>query len=105
MKQTPREALLARHSDAVPTLDALRRAALPPPPLSAAEFLRELFLPARRTWAALALVWLLLATFQVSTRNAPARPSPSGTLPQGFALCSTSNAQIDALLSETRALR
>ncbi len=105
MKQTAREALLARHADAVPALDALRRAALPQPPLSTAEFLRELFLPARHTWAALALVWLLLAAFQFSTRNAPTSPFPTGTLPQGFALCSTSNAQIDALLSETRALR
>jgi hypothetical protein len=105
MKQTPREALLARHADAVPELDALRLAVLPQPPLGAVEFLRELFLPARHAWVALALVWLLLAAFQFSSRNAPANPSPAGTLPQRFALCSTSNAQLDALLSETRALR
>ena len=103
MKQTPREALLARHADAVPELDVLRRAALPQPSLNAVEFLCELFLPARFAWAALALVWLLLAAVRLSTPS-PSSPAPQ-SLPQGFALCSTSNAQIDALLTETRALR
>lgn len=108
MNKTPREWLLARHATEQATLDALRRAALPAPELDTLAFLRELFVPVRAVWGSLAVVWLALLVFwSLSPKPAPLTPSSSPSLssasPQ-FCL-STSNAQIDALLSETRTLR
>jgi hypothetical protein len=97
--KTPREILLARHGAATPQLDAIRDAVvndLSPAPggawsanLAAACLRllttpwRELVLPARRTWTALAAVWVLLFLINLSQRNPvssvtgrPARPQP-----------------------------
>jgi hypothetical protein len=84
---TPREILLARHRSAAPKLDAIRREVL------SAEFIREgrrvavpkfrvadtatlpllvwreLIFPCRRTWTALAAVWVALFIFNVSQRD------------------------------------
>ena len=100
--QTPRDWLLARHADAGPMLDELRRAALPEPRLSGREFLRELFRPAWPAWATLAAVWVVIALVQSAQPQQPRREFP---LPQYAAVWSTSTTQLDALLEETRALR
>lgn len=102
MNQTPRDWLLARHADAGPLLDELRRAALPEPRLSGREFLRELFRPAWPAWTALAAVWVVIAVLQAAQ---PPQPQRDLSLPQYAATWTTSTAQLDALLSETRALR
>ena len=100
--QTPRDWLLARHADAGPMLDELRRAALPEPRLSGREFLRELFRPAWPAWVTLAAVWCVIVALRVVQ---PARPEASRLAPLYAAAWSTSPAQIDALLEEPRALR
>ena len=97
-----RERLLARHAHAVPALDALRRAALPEPSLSPAEFLRELVFPVRFIWSALALTWLLILGFHLASPRSLITPQ---TTPGSVILCSTSTAQLNALFNETRALR
>ena len=89
--KTPREFLFQRHQAAAPKLDAIRREVL------SAEFKvgqasrlslislffqmetgwkpvlrllwRELIFPCRRTWAALAAVWIALFIFNVSQRD------------------------------------
>lgn len=100
--QTPRDWLLARHADAGPMLDELRRAALPEPRLSGHEFLRELFRPAWSVWTTLAAVWVVIALVQFAQ---PPQSRRNLSLPLYAAAWSTSTAQIDALLEETRALR
>jgi len=97
--KTPREILLARHRAAGPKLDALRREvvvglnrqdAKEPsfPAFLVAWFLggsnklwRELVWPCRRTWSALAAVWVLLALINFSQRDnsspALAKSAPS----------------------------
>ena len=100
--ETPRDWLLARHGDAGPMLDELRRAALPEPRLSGREFLRELFRPAWPTWATLAAVWVALAALDATQ---PTGPQPNRPVPQYAAAWATSNSQLHALLEETRALR
>jgi hypothetical protein len=102
MNQTPRDWLLARHADAGPMLDELRRTALPEPRLSGREFLRELFRPVWPVWVALAAVWCVVAMLRATL---PARPESSRPAPQYAAAWPTSTAQIDALLEETRAVR
>ncbi len=100
--QTPRDWLLARHADAGPLLDALRRDALPEPRLSGREFLRELFRPAWPAWATLAAVWVAIAVLDA------AQPTPKKNnrpVPQYAAAWATSNSQLHALLEETRTLR
>jgi hypothetical protein len=84
--KTPREILLARHRAAAPQLDAIRHAVVNdlsrPTPGGAwlanlvAACLRlltapwrELVLPARRTWTALAAVWVLLLVINLSQRD------------------------------------
>jgi hypothetical protein len=98
--KTPREILLARHRAAAPQLDAIRHAVVNdlsrptqagawPANLAAACLRlltvpwRELVLPARRVWTALAAVWVLLFVINFSQRNPvssvtgqPARPQP-----------------------------
>ena len=85
--KTLREILFARHRTAAPKLDAIRREVL------SAEFVREgrrvavpkfriadaatlpllvwreLIFPCRRTWAALAAVWVLIFIFNFSQRD------------------------------------
>lgn len=102
MNRTPRDWLLARHAAAGPMLDALRGAALPEPRLGGREFLRELFRPARPAWTALAAVWLVLLVIRVAQ---PAPPKGAVPSPEFEAAWSTSIAQLDALLDETRAVR
>jgi hypothetical protein len=86
--KTPREILLARHRTVEPKLDAIRREAVkaaadvnrrkqPVRELTFAAALanvirlsfRELVWPCRRTWAALAAVWIALFIFNVSQRD------------------------------------
>ncbi len=100
--QTPRDWLLARHADAGPLLDELRRVALPEARLSGREFLRELFRPALPTWATLAAVWVALAALGATQ---PTGPQPKHRVPQYAAAWATSNSQLHAFLEETRALR
>ena len=86
--KTPREILLARHRTVEPKLDAIRREAVkaaadvnrrkqPVRELTFAAALasvirlsfRELVWPCRRTWAALAAVWIALFIFNASQRD------------------------------------
>jgi hypothetical protein len=86
--KTPREILLARHRTVEPKLDAIRREAVkaaadvnrrkqPVRELTFAAALasvirlsfRELVWPCRRTWAALAAVWITLFIFNASQRD------------------------------------
>ena len=92
--KTPREILFARHRDAEPKLDVIRRKALAALPASdEAEALKltgtnaprfkvpslnklwlELIWPSRRAWAAMAAVWLavLAANLQMKATSPPA---------------------------------
>ena len=86
--KTPREILLGRHRAAEPKLDAIRREAVnvaadvnrrkqPVRELTFTAALadvirlsfRELIWPCRRTWTALAAVWIALCLFNVSQRD------------------------------------
>jgi hypothetical protein len=86
--KTPREILFQRHENAAPKLDAIRREVVEVAAdvnrrkqlvheltLAAALAnairlsLRELVWPCRRTWAALAAVWVALFIFNVSQRD------------------------------------
>jgi hypothetical protein len=85
--KTPREILLNRHQSAAPKLDAVRREVLSAefvregrrvavPKFRVADtatlpllFWRELIWPCRRTWTALAAVWVLIFVFNVSQRD------------------------------------
>jgi hypothetical protein len=86
--KTPREILLERHRAAEGKLDAIRREALQlaaegqaasaqKPKLTLAmiplTIWRELFLPARRIWAGLAAVWVLIFVLRVASSE----PSPA----------------------------
>ncbi len=72
MNESLREALLERHSGSTRTLNAIRRSALPHPRLGLGDFLRELYLPARRAWILLALAWLLIGSIRVLILPSPA---------------------------------
>ena len=77
--KTPRDTLFARHQNAAPKLDAIRREVL------SAEFQnknqipffvnlplalwRELFWPCRRIWAGLAAIWILILAVNFSQRD------------------------------------
>jgi hypothetical protein len=81
--KTPREILLDRHRAAVPKLDSLANHALAATlPKAASSTLRpswpaalglklwqELIWPSRRTWGALAAIWLVLAVIHFSDRT------------------------------------
>ena len=86
--KTPREILFQRHQSAAPKLDAIRREVVkvaadvnrrkqPVRELTFAATLanairlsfRELIWPCRRTWTALAAVWVLIFIFNVSQRD------------------------------------
>jgi len=86
--KTPRDILFARHQAAMPKLDAIRQEVVevaadvnrrkqPVRELTFAATLAnairlsflELFWPCRRTWTALAAVWVLLFIFNVSQRD------------------------------------
>ncbi len=77
MRKNAREWLLARVDDAQPRLDEVRRAALVPERAALLDSLLEVFRPNLRAWAALAVLWLLLAAAQTSV---PRRP-PAGAAP------------------------
>jgi hypothetical protein len=77
--KTPREILFARHQNAAPKLDAIRREVLKSEfqnenqipvylnlPLM---FWRELIFPCRRIWAGLAAVWILIFVVNFSQRD------------------------------------
>jgi hypothetical protein len=83
--KTPREILLEQHRSAAPKLDAIRREVLAEKVTPAraggsgalaAVWLnwpvvlwRELIWPCRRTWTALAAVWILIFIFNLSQRD------------------------------------
>lgn len=75
--KSPRDWLLARHADATPRLNELRRAALPSPTPTPTwrEVLGELFRPHRHAWRALAVVWIALLVFHLTL----GRPTPATT--------------------------
>lgn len=82
----PRDWLLARHAVQQSQLDALRRATLADQStLSFAEALRALFLPHRRAWQALSLVWLLLLTAHLALRHTSPRASTLAPSPEAIA--------------------
>ena len=91
-RHTPRDLLLTRHAPKTATLDALRRAALPPPDLTWLDLLREIFTPHRTAWSALAAMWLLLAVFHLT--------HPVSTPPTGSPI--TSPATYTALLRDLK---
>lgn len=74
MKETPRDWLLARDRDALPRLDALRRAAVAPERASVLDTAAELFRPNLRFWASLALLWLVLVAVHLRISAAAADP-------------------------------
>jgi hypothetical protein len=92
--KTPREILLARHENAAPKLDAIRRAAVEDLKINeqpgqnkfiawfsscSKNLYRELVFPSRRLWAGLAATWLLLLLVNFSLRdrsNAATKPAP-----------------------------
>jgi hypothetical protein len=100
--KTPRDLLLARHQAANPKLDALRHAVVadlnrqgaktrrPAPRFAAAcrgwlqQVWLELVWPCRRTWAGLAVVWVLLLLINVSQHDRSpvvmARSSPPAAM-------------------------
>ncbi len=78
MRKNAREWLLARERDAEGRLDSIRQAALAPERAALLDSLLEVFRPNLRAWAALALLWLLLAVAQTSVpRRPPGRPPRS----------------------------
>ncbi len=60
-----------REHDAQPRLDSIRQAALVPERAALLDSLLEVFRPNLRAWAALALLWLLLAAAQTSVPRRP----------------------------------
>lgn len=92
--KTPRELLFNRHQAADAKLDQIRHEAVSKlgipiepwksslPVLVLLKLWQELIWPCRRTWAALAAVWLLMLGVNVSLRDPGqitlAKPSPSG---------------------------
>ena len=69
-----RDWMLTRHQPAVVRLDTIRRTTLPPANFTWRDFIGELFLPQRTVWSALAAVWIALALFHFTQRQA--RPTP-----------------------------
>jgi hypothetical protein len=80
--KTPREILFARHQNAGPKLDAIRRKVVwegrrvAVPKFRGADtatlpmlIWRELIWPSRRIWAGLAAVWILIFVFNFSQRD------------------------------------
>jgi hypothetical protein len=97
VRRNAREWLLAREQDAEPRLDSIRRGALAPEPAAFLESLREVFRPNLQAWAALALLWLLLALAQA--RIPPPPPAgPPRSLPRAdSAFFVTANEKISPL--------
>jgi hypothetical protein len=77
MTKTPRDWLLARHADATEPLDALRRNALPPARSTLRDALHELFHPHRTAWRVLAVAWVALALFHLTTGRRALPPASS----------------------------
>lgn len=103
MTNTPRDLLLARHSDTVSQLDALRRSTLADAtPIPASQLLHALFYPQRRLWIGLAAAWILIFAINFLQRS-PVRPNSSTKLYASN--WSANQAQLHALLTETRTLR
>ena len=101
MNQSPRDWLLARHAEAEPELDALRRAALPKIRSGWRGIGRELFWRDRFVWVALAAVWVVISAVRLS-QSPISQPPPRAVRDAGAWL--SSNSQINALL-ELDALR
>ena len=84
--QSPRDWLLARHGSVSVRLDDIRRSTLAPAPYTWRDFLRELFLPQRTAWAALAVVWIALGIAHLAQR--PLRSDPTVVPPKPEAVAS-----------------
>lgn len=96
--KTPREIVLNRHQSAETRLDQIRRdvvadlrhekaASCESPFLVAAglKFWRELILPARRTWAGIAAVWVVIGVINLTQGDRPPTIARSSTAtPEGL---------------------
>lgn len=82
---SPREWLLARHEAVAVRLDAIRLSRLPPEPCSWRDFLRELFLPQRTAWTALAAVWVALGIVHLAQRSTRSVPTAVPPRPEAVA--------------------
>jgi hypothetical protein len=103
MKKTPRDLLLSRHAAATPQLDQLRRKTLDDvTPIPARQLLHALFFPQRRLWLGLAVAWLFIVVVNFTQRSADPRPSSKFATPSYAVNWSTNQAQLHALLTETR---
>jgi len=71
--KTSRDWLLASHEAAVPDLDRLRQAALPPTETTWGVVLRDLFFPHRAAWGAIGIVWLGLLALHLTLARNPQR--------------------------------
>ena len=106
MKKTPRDLLLARHTAATARLDALRRATLTDAtPIPARQLLHAIFFPQRRLWLGLVATWLVILAINFTQRSTDPRPSPKTATTLYVTTWSANQAQLHALLTETRALR
>jgi len=97
--KTPRELLLDRHRAAAPRLDAIRvsvlasaaREAVPLASVNVAAtccltLWRELFLPCRRIWNGLAIVWLVLIALNLAQHDFAAKNQPAVAVPRVMSL-------------------
>jgi hypothetical protein len=80
MRHSARDWLLAREKDAEPRLDSIRRAALAPRRATFLDCALEVFRPNLGAWAALALVWILLAVAEASIPRRPPAGMPRAML-------------------------
>jgi hypothetical protein len=85
--QSSRERLFRKHWEAMPRLDALRRAcvnSLPRDVTTWSELVRALFAPNRFAWRALAAAWVAIAVFHF-TLGRSARPAVENRISPEFA--------------------
>jgi len=102
MKKTPRDLLLGRYVAEKSQLDLLRRKTLDDAtPIPARQLLHALFFPQRHFWIGLSAAWLVIMAFHLNQRPAN-RPSNSSSAKLYASNWSANQAQLYALLSETR---
>ena len=90
--KTPRDWLLDRHGDAMPRLNALRRAALESDE-SELKLWEALFLPHRTAWRLIAATWVILLLFHFTIGRVPQAsklPGPPPALLAAFNIHDTS---------------
>jgi hypothetical protein len=102
MKKTPRDLLLSRHAAEVPQLDQLRRKTLDDAtPVPARQVFHALFFPQRRLWLGLAAAWIAILALDFTQRPAT-RQNNAKAAALYASNWSTNQAQLHALLTETR---